>query len=71
MGPDDLSVRMTTTLAHIFEYNKVRHDGRVFIEARLGPDEPITAVFGDWGGDGNGYWETCAHCYAPLMGRKP
>ena len=59
VNPSDISEEQRTTLTFLFEYEK----RGPFLIARLGPDEPPTAVFGDWG-----YWETCRHCWLPLMG---
>lgn len=61
--PDSLTRQMVETLTDLFEY-ELRGP---FVVARQ--DDEVLGVFGDWNGDGRGYWETCAHCYRPLMER--
>lgn len=63
--PDALTPDQAQKLVYIFVYETVGP----FVIAREGPDETPTAVYGDWNGDGDGYWETCSHCYLPIMER--
>lgn len=66
IGPNQLSPIQVARLLGIFTYEELGP----FILLKDGPDEAPTAVWGDWNGDGSGYWETCAHCFLPLMEKE-
>lgn len=66
LGIKDLTPDQKEKLLYIFAYEELGP----FVLARESPDEVPTAVYGDWNGDGHPYWETCGHCYLPIMESK-